>query len=711
MPFILSACLVAAVSATSQSAFRPSESPEGVVLLSAASEAGFSELQTVAERPFEATVSPENGAVALLHGGRFVFGADPAAAAREFLTRFRRAFGLAAEFEPVCALHAGPRPRVHVRFQRDGLDVFGVEAHVFFDELGRIVGARVRGGRGATQLGAFELEEAVARNAARDAIREQRLALGRDDVDEPTEPLATRVWTAVDGGLVPTWRFVYPSDAGRDEAWTIDVDARTASPQRVLRVRDEIERGTGFYPTGTDLIPFKTGKAKASAFKNIAAALAGSATKRELTTWAVKGVSTFLRPQGTPVFARADVIGANGSDVLVPKGKFVFESLGDEADFFDVSNTAFQLESFSKHLKKGLGFHPKPDFSIPVKVNVFSVSGPSAFFSPTAVTGETTTAGVVFTQPVSGPDELDVSRDPTIVAHEWMHAVMHFEGVSSLETSFNPITAVREGVADFFAAAKQKDTVVGRYLEQAYGVPARDFADGEHLDRAYAEASAMSPSDLPNDHRLGEVFAAVLQDVRELEGTKMAERLAFATLPKLARSVAEVSNQPYSVTTAEAITRAVALNFQTALTFAALDLGKSKAEELRLRCAVIGASTARGFINTQGKVGIFPHFVDGLKPKITIHSRIVDTDFALHHVYALVPPAGKWLRVTVRGFDGFTPAINAENALVHAFESNSAKKEAMLLLESDLTGALRVHVGTIIDVPGRYDAIFELVDP
>lgn len=707
MPLVLSACLVAAAS---QSVVQSSESPACVVLPSAASAAGFAELQAVAERPFETMVSPENGAVAALHGGRIALGEDPASATRELLTRFRGAFGLAAELEPVCELRAGPPPRVHVTFRHEGLEVFGVEAHVVFDGLGRLVGARVRGGRGATSLGEFELDETTARAAARVAISEQRAALARSDAEEPSEPRISRVWTAVEDGLVPTWRFVYPSNAGRDEAWTIDVDARSTSATRVLRVRDEIERGTGSYPTGSGLVEFKTGAAKASGFKNVAAALAGNATTRALSTWAVDGVPGFgPRPDGSSVFARADVVGLNGSAVLSPKGKFLFAPLGGDADRFDVANTAFQLESFGKHLKKVVGFQPGPDFAMPVLVNVFSLIGPVSFFLPTGIAGQTTTAGIIFTQPVHGPDDVDVSRDPTMVGHEWMHAVMHFENVSSLESTLNPVTAVREGIADFFAAAKQKDTVVGRCVEEAYGVAARDFADGEHLDRAFDEASASSPSGLPNDHRLGQVFAATLQHVRELEGAKMAERLAFAALPHLARSVAEISNQTYSVATAEAVTRAAAVNFATALAFAANELGDSKAETLRLRCAVIGAATASGLINAEGKNGVFPNFVSGLKPKLTVRTRIVDPDFALHHEFSASVPDGKLLRVVVRGREGFRPFGFVETGVVVDFKESADGTKVTMLIAASSTA--RFHVASRDGVAGRYDLTLEGVAP
>ncbi|MCK6448692.1 MAG: hypothetical protein L6Q99_20045 [Planctomycetes bacterium] len=675
--------------------------------------AGFAELQALAERPFEWIVSPENGAVGQLHGGRLALADEPVAAARELVTRFGAVFGLAPDLAPVLELRAGPRPRVHATFRHDGLEVFGVEAHVMFDELGRIVGARVRGGRGATELGEFELDSTTARAAARAAVSEQRLALARPDGDEPPAPNATRIWTAVDGGLVPTWRFVYPTTEGDDgcfEAWTIDVDARLASESRWLRVRDEIERGTGLYPTGVDVVPFKTGAAKASGFKNVAAALVGKAKTQKLKTWAVDGVPLFpARPEGSPVFARADVVGASGTDIVVQSGNFLFPPLGVAADHFDVANTAFQLESFGKHLKQALGVQPGPDFAMPVIVNALAAK-PISFFTPTNVVGQTTTAGIVLTELFNGPDDVDMSRDPAIIGHEWMHAVMHFESVSSLETSFHPITAVREGIADFFAAAKQKDTVVGRCVEQAYGVPARDFADGEHLDRAFDEASASSPSDLPDDHRLGEVFAAVLQDVRELEGTKTAERLAFAVLPKLARTTAEASNLSYSVATAEAITRSVAVNFVTGLSFAASDLGKSKAEDQRLRLAVIGAATARGVINAPGKIGIMQNFTTGLKPKLTLRTRIVDPDPALHHRFSLSVDEDDSMRVVVRGREGFRPSVVLTNVILEDLVI-SADGTKISMLVDPVGPILKIDVSAAEGEPGRYDLTLERLDP
>ncbi|MBM4016317.1 MAG: hypothetical protein FJ293_15315 [Planctomycetes bacterium] len=606
-------------------------------------------LNAEAALPFTARRSAVHGMARTLSGGRLELGArDLGAAALDFIGRHGALLGLPSGLEPAATVRGR---KVALSFRLRGIDVLHAAAMVTFDADGHLVAAAASAQGPARPLGLHALDDVASITAAIGAIDGERARHARAAGVQWGRPQLARAWLATPAGLVPVIRIGLTGDrAGESfEAW---VDARDGAPRRVL---DRVHRGEGFYPNDPLLIPFETKKAKGSAFKSVAKALSLTPSTRTFKAWS-KGIGAPVNlPKGFLTGAHVDIWDANDLNFVSESGVFK-TSLLDDPDGFDQANTYYQVEEFFRHLEKQLGFPPASDHSLPVIVN-FKTDVPNAFFVADTFPIDGHTVGYLQFHDLDQDFGSigDFSRDPTVVAHEYVHAWLAFEGESFNDPLDYPTRAVGEAIPDFFACAFHGETVIGEYLDAAFGMGfARDLQDDDHLAVTIDDAIALTATGLPQEHRAGEVMGSLLTDLRLELGTRAAEQLVFAALAGMPDSMVDIG---YGVVDAgNAFTASADYLFECAgaLLDATLD-GNEFA-------AVIGAATTRGVIGDATSSGDFFYALDGFRRgKIVIPSRFVAGD--VQHSYFFTVPAGSTLTVTVSADrDGVLPDFEIVDA-------------------------------------------------
>lgn len=637
-----------AIAAPKVRVVRPSDA------LSTGASAALARLKAAATRPFRAHVSPENGAAQNLVGGELAAAkASVEASALAFLADHGGVFGLPAGLETTTEVRGATPTRVYVRFSKNGVPIEGIAAVVELDSLGRIVAAHVRGGHGSTELGAFAIERPAAEGVAVAELARHRQRLGRVAAFAGEAPRAWRVWLATAGGIRPAYRVEFASKR-QGEAYSCYVDASTAG---VLRTVERAHSGTGAYPFFGDVVEFTTGKATCSNYKSMDAAIAAKSSKGTTKDWSLGIGAPVNLAKGFMTGARFDVFDDNGSDPFAANGKFVFDPL-TQPDAFDVSNTGFEINAAYAHLKKNLGHELASNFAMPLVVNVKDTTLNAFFTSSAFPDGHTDGFMVFFDNTQLGSVEADFSRDPSVVDHEYTHAWTHFEGESFEDPLDYPTRAANEAIADFFALAKQKDFVLGRYLEHIYqglGI-ARDLQDDDHLVPVFAEAITLTQSGLPEEHRMGEVLGSFMTDLRVKLGTKKSMRIVYDALPFIPNDMAGVGFVTVDANNAFDAVTAFFGSFAAGLLEADLATGGKN------QGAIHGAAAARGVTNnlSAGTAQLIdlPTFSKG---KIKIPSRfVVDGD---QHVYAFTGPLNAHLKLTIEGKSGVLPEVSLLNGI------------------------------------------------
>lgn len=581
-------------------------------------------LNDVAERPFSA-IADELGFASRIVGGRVFLARDRTLAVRELLTRFDHLFRYDARLEALVDVRGNV---AHVAFSRLGIRVLGARGAVRFDG-DRITDAAFSLPRDVSTRGRHALTDSLAVTSGRAAASDLRTRRSRGPVTRWREGRVERVWRARADGLHAAMVVeTIPDLLAQEQALILDADDGTC-----LDVVDLACSGTGLYPTfGNATIPFTTGGGSGRVFKNVKDARAGKAKSASLAPLG-RGVPELSLPDGLLVGAFADVYPAVGLAPFSPSHGFPFAPFGDDAEMFDQVNVYFHITQFRNHLEKVLGPDLSAGHSLPIVVN-FDAADPNAYFSPTSFDSGRTTGWLAFLQVPAGGDEADLSRDPTVVAHEYTHAWLWFELLDFSGSLNDPARAVNEAFADWFSLCFHGDTVIGRYTDDVfpgYGI-ARDLADDDHFPETTIEASALpwSNDGLPEEHRNGEVFGSFLMDVRRALGTKAAEQFVFAAMPAMPRTLGDAGIGTYNAGVAQDATA----QFNTACVTALL----ATATTGKQRAAVLGASAARGIANDD-RVGAMIH-VTGLetepKAKLTIPSAIVLP--GNEHVFAVTMP-------------------------------------------------------------------------
>lgn len=624
--------------------------------------AALARLNDRAERPFSA-VSDARGLATRILGGRVLLGPDATASIRELLGQYSQLFGYDARLEPRIVLRG---TRAHLEFTRLGLRVVGARGMVRFDD-GRITEAAFSLPREVGTRGRFALSDGIAVSAGRTAANETRTRRQRSSITEWRQGRVERVWRASASGLEAAFVVeALPDLLGQEQALILDADDGTC-----IDVVDLACTGTGLYPMlGNTTVPFTTGGGSGRVFRNVKDARLGSAKSRSLVHLG-RGVPEASIDDGLLVGAFADVYSNSGFSPFSPAHVFKHDPFGADADLFDQVNVYFHITQFRNGLQKVLGPDLSGGHSIPVIVDI-DASNPNAFFSPTAFDSGRTEGWLAFLQVPAGGDEADLSRDPTVVAHEYTHAWLWFEQLDFSGTLNDPARAANEAFADWFSLCFHDDTVIGRYADDVfpgYGI-ARDLADDDHFPETTIESSALpwSNDGLPEEHRNGEVFGSFLMDVRRALGTKAAEQFVFAALPSMPRTIGDAGISTYNAgvaqdATAEFNAACVTSMFVTATT------GKQRA-------AVLGASAARGLSNSSGTMILVTDLADEPKAKLTIPSAIVLP--GNEHIYAITMPelGALSIKVSAAKGSGVLPdfTITDDSGGANAVTETSAKK-------------------------------------
>ncbi|MCE9594228.1 MAG: hypothetical protein K8S98_08540 [Planctomycetes bacterium] len=592
----------------------------------------------------------------------------------------RGMLGLPKAFELVVRSESANAVVVAAEFE--GLPVEGVEARVAFDSSKRVLGVRAAPTSLAVRkLGAFELDatEVVACLASEGRRVEVVRAAWRPEHD----------------GLAPCW--IVRVERGARSLQELVVDARDGG---VLERRELVHFGSGTYPWFGERVTFATTHAKGSVYATVADALATRATQRTFKGWSLGVPAPVGLPRGFLTGAHVDVYDAQSAWALNASGKFDY-STDAYPDFFDQASAYWHVESCYRHLRKVLGRELASDYALPVIVNAHDTL-PGGYYSPAPfVDGHVAGEIVLFDlENFLGPGA-DSARDPTLVAHEYVHAWLDREGRAFTGAVGDPTRALEEGLADFFAAAKNKTDAIGPVLAQFAGpLWLRDLDDGDHLAETLADARAKATQGLFDEHRAGEVFASFLCDVRRELGTKQTERLVDRSIELMPHSMAELGLA--SVAPPQAIA-AGAKCFASA-TLALLTTASSQAEQ----AALVGAATGRGIfgdpasaIDVELQLEAYP------KRRVTLPSA-----FALGtetHGYFFRADPGRMLTLTVVAADGSNVAPDFEivgPVVVHGAKSVSDGGRRIVQSGIELTGP----VGTTYEVrvtssdhrPGRY---------
>ncbi len=628
----------------------------GEAALAPAAQAHLDALNREASVPFHARPSPVNGAARVIAGGRWrpsdATGNDLVELATRFLARHHALLGLPAQST------SAPRERsrrVHVGYAFEELPVAGLDAVVQFDHEHHVIGVSASAPGPLRSLGRFELSEGAAESAALSAV----IATTTRDVRAAGVTWSTRgvrrTWSAGRDGLVPVLQVAVAGDR-LGHSFEVLVDARDGSPHRVV---NRVKHGDGLYPWYGDFVPFKTKSATGTVFKSVDAAIDERGSNKSLKNWAKEVLAPVEQEIGYLTGTFADIWDHSGDLVFDPKGKFKFDPYFDP-DEFDQANTYYQIDTFATHLEKTLKVDLASAFSLPVIVN-YDDPDPNAFFSPDPFElddpGQEHVSGyLAFNDWDPADSKADTSRDPTTVAHEYTHAWLHFEQVTSEDPESYPTRAGDEAFADFFATAWTGETTVFRYCDELYPWMggARDLQDDDFFIDTVIEAIDENGDGLPEEHTAGEVLGSLLTDLCIELGYKKAENLFYDAMFAFPTTTADLGYPTVDGTNAIEATGEYFYAIIDALFDAAID---EKQE-----AAIVGYATGRGIIGDEfSSSDMVLSLAEFKRSKIVIPGWFNSYD--LEQSYCFSAPEGSTLSVTlVAAKDGVLPDFEIYDA-------------------------------------------------
>lgn len=536
-----------------------------------------------------------SGAVTALNGLVPLRGGDTEERLADLLERFGPLFDLDDAIElgapEIVRRHPDGRAR-HVRLPQlvHGLEVVG---HGLRLELTPEGDARVVRGVVSHEAAALEpprISEARALDLARQHLEDQ----GHDPGAARKAPhVSARLVDPQLRGMVPVIRVgVVLAD---HTPLAIDVDAHDGV---VLGSRlNATHLGQGTYIDNGVALPFETGKGKGVAYRSFQHALADKAKKRPLRELGMEDVGQAL---DNSLFGRfAFVLDHTPSDQFFLVAGVDHQFLGfpdpldiSAANLFDATNCYLHLTGFALFMTQLAGGSLPTDFAMPTLVN--SPYAPfNAFYSPEDLGLGTGPGFLVFGDSFYETGFLsdDLARDPTVVAHEYLHAITDFYGLGfGAPPLHSPPRAVNEAIADYFAASYHDDPRIGLPAAQLGSPP---FVQGMGLSDSDGLRNLANPltvldnlfdvtvDGLPEEHVAGHIFGASLWAVREAIKGKKADGLILDSLFNWPQSLAELGYLDYGPDNAEAAYRDYYAECLTQLVFDAIHvLGATKGQRV-----------------------------------------------------------------------------------------------------------------------------------
>jgi hypothetical protein len=512
-----------------------------------------------------------------------------------------------------------------------------------------LVAASLRAPNTFVAGGQFSIAVDDATRLATDALRPHRAKLNRNGPVLSSPPV--RVWLPEADALRPAYRVDHRSQEP-GEAWRTHVDA---SDGTVVGILDRVdEYGTGKFPKSFDgnsisFAGFATGNATARVYSSQNKALLELDSKKTLKNFAILGLPSQGMTKGR-IFSRiAQSVNRAGADPVESSLVYDYEPLSTDPtssgipqyDAFDCVNVVYHIERFYQHLLDQLGKTSlASNMAMPVLVNE-AVNEVNAFFSPGPFPEDPdpnpkTTGFLRFhdLRSFTGDIEDDLSRDPVVVCHEYVHALLFYEGLRFTSLQNFPPRAINEAVPDFYSTTFNHDTTVARYTAQHMlgGVPLRVLQVDEHFPETTNEAFTVQPPPpgaLPSAHKSGETYSTMLLDIGESLGDKRTEQLVFAALSAMPHTIADLGMTEAEVN-ADPVLQTGRFFFEC--TTPLLATAKNDKE----RGAVYGAGVGRGILQESGQFSVvvnlenadnrkmtFPSVIarEGLTTKILFHAK------------------------------------------------------------------------------------------
>jgi hypothetical protein len=457
------------------------------------------------------------------------------------------------------------------------------------------------------------------------------------------------------------WRIGAVPRAGLPLA--VDIDALGGS---VLAVFENVTAfGEGVLVQDGFGIPFKTGTGKGVVYKDFKAAAANTPALIGLPELGRETPVPVLAEDGT-LFGRFALV-LNQTDpqnenalftIAGPGHQFLGSPFADnfpELDLFDATNCYYHITKYALGMSKLTG-GLATDFAMPTLVNT-PFAPLNAFFSTDNLGLGTGQGFMIYgdnswfaSEKTPFEPQDDFARDPTVMCHEYTHAIAAFSGLDFGGDPLNsPPRAVNEAIADYFAASFFKDPRIGFPLAQICSDTLAQImgltADG--LRNLAAPLAFIDDIDnvldegFPEEHEAGKVFGSTLWTVRQTLKQKGSDDLVFDSLFNWPVGLGELGYTEY--TTENALQAYV--DFDAAcLAQLVNDAGGKKGLKYALK--TLGAAMrngALGCIETDTAM-LFDGTTGGA---ITLRSAFLGTSDG--HIVAVQLLAGQTLDITLTG--------------------------------------------------------------
>ena len=353
--------------------------------------------------------------------------------------------------------------------------------------------------------------------------------------------------------------------------WRVDVDARTGSPTAIR----ELTSHGGTVESADASIAFDTGHGRGLVHTSVGAALAGRASPGRLAELALDDALFGMIEQHTLSGRYTSVSAADGWRLQEQLHGYrfhplSFHTLGPhrvEHQLFDHVNTYAWINRAAAAYEP-VADGPRLERSVRAYVNFdgMGLGYANAFFSPADPDGPggQPPGYLVFGEfsNLTGDPRDDLSRDPSVVAHEVNHLVLHEQGLGFGDAApHSPPRGLSEGLADFAAAQLLHDPRIGAVLVAhgeelgLTGAALRDLSVPLHLPTRLWE-QVHKATGLPEEHHLGRLVGSALWTLRSTLGARATARLLGPALIDLPQHTAEVGYPVVTPADATEATRA-----------------------------------------------------------------------------------------------------------------------------------------------------------
>jgi hypothetical protein len=612
-------------------------------------------------RRLRAVSTAADGTLRRLAGPLELQGATLEQRAADFAARFAPLFGADATTALGAPRPLQPRADGSPRYALlpqvvHGAPVEGAGLTLALDEAGRADGAHGRVSAAAAALPApvVDAGAAVATSLTHRGVQPADLT------GDPTTRLVARAGVA---GAALLWRVTLVERDGLSP-WRVDVDAHSGA---VLSARPERCTGTGVIDLDGVLVEFDaSGTGSGNVYKSTAKALVESQSGASLTDMMLEDVDPGYALVAGTLSGRYCTVSDFDIVLFSQFLSFPFSDSGaaiigedpfstTEAQAFDHVNAYHWITRSAKFLAKVMGTLPS-DICLPTFVN-FDDDGEgfvNAFYSPADPDGTNPFGEGYFVfgdfDVLTGDVMDDLSRDPTVVSHEYFHGMSDFAGLTFGDDALDtPPRAVNEAIADYGSTTFHKDPAIGPVFAFHSGDDVgltdpslRDLSSplalGENLFDTVNPAT-----DLPEEHEAGEIFGAALWRLRQNAKPKAADDLVINNLAAWPQTVAELGFDP--VTPANAEDAYEAYYFECFLSLLQSALAPGGAKGWKQAGHVLGAFLAHGIADDDGTLVALPteDAQAGFKVSSTFLGSLDE------HAFALQLLAGQTLTISVTG--------------------------------------------------------------